>query len=127
MREMAVRLGMDASRGRLVRLLIAESLLLALTGGAVGLGLAYADVAVLRVTSPPGLPCVNAIAVDARALLVTLAMSAASRIFFGLALAFLSARDSRDDALKESGRGGMKVVRPGASVTSWSWARWRFP
>ena len=105
-REIAVRLSIGASRGRLVRQLLTESLTLALAGGAAGLILAYSGVWVLRRAAPPGLPRLNEIAVDAHVLLVTLLLSVTCGVLFGLAPALSSTRDSLSEALKAGSRGG---------------------
>jgi predicted permease len=105
-REIAVRLSIGAGRARLIRQLLTESLTLALAGGAAGAALALAGVSVLRGAAPPGLPRLNEIAVDAHALLVTVLVSVASGVLFGLAPALVGTRDSLGAALKENARGG---------------------
>jgi putative ABC transport system permease protein len=105
-REIAVRLSIGASRARVARQLLTESLMLAMIGGTAGAMLAYAGVLLLRTAAPPGLPRLDEIAVDARALLVAVAVSVASGLFFGMAPAIISTRDSLGTALKEIARGG---------------------
>jgi predicted permease len=105
-REIAVRLSIGASYGRLVRQLLTESLTLALAGGIAGAALAYAGVWVLRSAAPPGLPRLGEIAVDWRCLLVTFLLSIGSGVLFGLAPALISTKGSLGDTLKEGGRSG---------------------
>ncbi len=67
-REMALRLSLGARRSRLVRQLLTESVLLAVTGGAAGLGLAFGGIQLLRAWNPGNLPLVGFIQLDGRAL-----------------------------------------------------------
>src|SRR6185312_1582926 len=64
--EFAMRVALGASRGRLLRQLLVESVLIALVGGMLGLVVAQAGVGALVALSPPGLPRVNAIRIDTR-------------------------------------------------------------
>ena len=84
-RELAVRLALGASRGRLVRQTLTESLLLAATGGAAGCLLAAALLRIFVAIAPEGIPRLQQATVDLRVLLFTLAVSLASGIAFGLA------------------------------------------
>jgi len=84
-RELAVRLALGASRGRLVRQTLTESLLLAATGGFAGCLLAAALLRVFVAIAPDGIPRLQQAAVDLRVLLFTLAVSLACGIVFGLA------------------------------------------
>lgn len=83
--EMSLRLALGASRVRLVRQLITESALLGFFGGILGLTLAFAGTRVLLNHSPTNLPCTNEVAVDARVLTFTLALSIFTGLVFGLA------------------------------------------
>ncbi len=84
-RELAVRLALGASRGRLVRQTLTESLLLAATGGAAGCLLAAALLRIFVAIAPEGIPRLQQATIDLRVLLFTLAVSLASGIVFGLA------------------------------------------
>jgi predicted permease len=105
-REFAIRKAMGASQARLLRQLLTESLLLAFTGGAMGLVLAGWGTKVAIAQLPVTLPRAAEIGLDARVLLFTLVISLACGIFFGLAPAFKSARADLHETLKEGGRGG---------------------
>jgi predicted permease len=102
--ELAVRAALGAGRGRIVRSLLLESLLLGVLGGTLGLGLAYAGVRLLVAIGPGNLPRLNEIAVDARALVFTLAISLVSAILFGLAPAWKYAGSRISIALRSAGR-----------------------
>ena len=103
-REVAVRIALGAGRGRLVRETIAESVLLACTGGLIGVGLAHGGVAWLRVLRPDHLPRIDAIAVDSRVLLFTLVVSVAAGLLFGLAPILGAHGTDPVEALKAGGR-----------------------
>jgi predicted permease len=102
--EFAVRLALGASRARIVRQLLAESVMLSLLGGALGVALAWALAAAFRMAPPPSraLPLELAFAIDARVLLFTLALSAVTGVLFGLAPALRASRPSLVPALKDS-------------------------
>src|SRR5947207_5515055 len=92
-REMALRLAIGAGRGRLVRQLITESLLVALAGGALGLGIGYAGMMLFRqIEIPTDLPIALGFEMDRRALVFSLLVSLASALLFGLAPALHTAR-----------------------------------
>ena len=99
-REIAIRLALGASRGRLVRQLLTESVLVALAGGSLGLLLAYGIVAALRASPPPGLTPPE-FGIDARVLLFTLSVSVLAGVLFGLAPALGAARAALVPALKD--------------------------
>ena len=83
-RELAVRAALGAGRGRIVRGLLIESMLLGLMGGAVGAGLAYTGLRVLVAMGPANLPRLSEISLDARTFAFTAVLSVLSSVFFGL-------------------------------------------
>ena len=100
--ELAVRAALGAGHQRLIRQLLTESLVLALLGGAVGVGIAAAAVRALVGLSPAGLPRAHAIAVDGTALLFALGVSVAVAVAVGLLPAFAATRCDLREAV---GRG----------------------
>jgi len=105
-REFAIRAAMGAGRGRIVRQLLTESVLLSVTGGILGLVLGFLGVRALLAVSPAGLPRIgedgSAIGLDWRVLGFTLAVSLATGILFGLFPAFTASRTDLNSTLKES-------------------------
>jgi putative ABC transport system permease protein len=105
-KEFAVRLAIGASRGRIVRQLLVESLLLAVAGAL--LGLAFADAAsrlIVRSLSSAQAPVFVDVAIDWRVLAFTVVAAMATVVLFGMAPALRSARVSANDVLKSGGRG----------------------
>jgi macrolide transport system ATP-binding/permease protein len=102
-RELAVRLAIGASRTRIVRQLLAESLLLSLLGGATGVAVAWATVRGFEAAPPPagGFPAVD-LAIDRRVLLFSLTLSLLTGIVFGLAPALKASRPTVVPALKDA-------------------------
>ena len=104
-REMALRLSLGAGRGRLLRQLIAESVLLAALGGAAGFLLAWGGVALIRAWNPTGILLIDSIRLDGVALAFMLCVSLLTGILFGLAPALQSTRTDLNSTLKEGARG----------------------
>jgi predicted permease len=104
-REMAVRASLGAGRGRLVRQLLTESLLLSLAGAAVGVALALASLRGILALAPPAtIPDEAEIALNLPVLLFALAVAALCSILFGLAPALHAATPDLTEPLKESAR-----------------------
>ncbi|MEW6209763.1 MAG: ABC transporter permease [Acidobacteriota bacterium] len=106
-KEIAIRAALGASRLRIIRQLLTESLLLALAGGALGLMLAYWLVEALISLSPPNIYRIEEVGIDRRALLFTLAVSLATSLIFGLAPALKASRTDLQESLKSAGKGAM--------------------
>jgi hypothetical protein len=83
-REIAVRAALGASRARLVRLALTESVLLALAGGTAGCGLAWVLLRAFQAIAPEGLPRIGEATLDLRVLLFSAAAAVLSGILFGL-------------------------------------------
>ncbi|MGH9648205.1 MAG: ABC transporter permease, partial [Bryobacteraceae bacterium] len=95
-REIAIRASMGAGRGRIVRQLLTESVVLSLTGGALGLFLGFAGIRGILSFNPGNIPRVglqgNAVSMDIRVVLFTLGLSVATGILFGLFPALQASR-----------------------------------
>jgi predicted permease len=110
-RELAVRTAVGAGRGRIVRQLLTESLLLAAAGAVAGLGIGYWGSGVLVGMAPEGLPRLadfaHGIPMDSTVLFFTAAVSILTGVLFGLVPALHAARTDLNTVLKESsGRSG---------------------
>ena len=104
-KEIAVRAALGASRGRIVRQLLTESVLLALGGGALGLVLSVWSLEGIRALGARSVPRLAEISIQGEVLLFTLAISVVSGILFGLAPALRASRLDLHDSLKDAGRG----------------------
>src|SRR6202790_4599717 len=102
--EIAIRVALGASRGRIVRQLVTESVLLALAGGALGVLLSYWGTASLLRLAPTGIPRIGDAGIHVSVLAFALAVSAITGVVFGLVPALDASRCGGAGGLKEGGR-----------------------
>jgi putative ABC transport system permease protein len=103
-REVGIRLAIGASRGRLIRQFLTESLVLALFGGALGVSLGWGGLRVLVAFAPPDTPRLSGIALDPAVLAFSVAASVAAGLIFGLVPALHASAPERRGAVGELGR-----------------------
>lgn len=108
--EMAVRVALGADRSRLVRQLLVESGLLALGGSALGLGLAYFGVRLLKAAAPPQGLRLDEIGLDLSTLLFTAGITALSALLAGVAPALSASRTRITSGLHEGARGDTRAM-----------------
>jgi putative ABC transport system permease protein len=105
-REVGVRIALGASRTRIVRQLLTESVLLAVLGGATGLLLAWSGLKLLIGLAPADIPRLSEVRLDALVLSLSLVVAVLTGVAFGLAPALQLSRPDLSAALREGGRGG---------------------
>jgi predicted permease len=104
-KEFAMRSALGAGRARLIRQLLTESLVLAGTGAALGLGFAFAITTYLAHQGSIALPLLDSVRVDGAALAWTLLVAVAAAVLFGLVPAFKVSGGNLQEALKDAGPG----------------------
>jgi predicted permease len=115
-REFAMRAALGASRARIMRQLMTESVLLALAGGVLGLGLAKLGVSLILATVPANLPRSDSISVNLPVLFFTFSISLAVGLLFGLVPALKSSSVDVQGALKAGERGSTRSHSRGQSA-----------
>jgi putative ABC transport system permease protein len=118
--EMAVRTAMGASRGRLLRQLLIESVLLSMVGGAAGVVLAGWAIRAVNLALPPNTLPVPTIQMDATVLWFGFGLTLLTGLFFGIAPAWRTAKVDLSSTLKQGGRGSGRMsarLRNGLAAT----------
>ena len=115
-REMTLRAALGAGTGRLIRQLLAESVLLSAAGGLLGFAFAFFGTKAALAVLPATLPRAAEVTLDARVLFFTLALSLLAGILFGLVPAVRGTRRITYEALKEGGRGATSPRHRAQSV-----------
>jgi putative ABC transport system permease protein len=110
-REMGMRAALGATRGRVVRQLLTESVMLSLIGGVLGCLLAVVGVRALVAVSPTSILRIREVRLDMWVLGYTLLISLVTGVLFGLAPAFFAWKTELTETLKEGGRGGGEGLR----------------
>lgn len=113
LREVSVRAAMGARRGRIIRQLLTESLVLAIAGGALGIAMSYGLAGLINPVIPEDLFKIGAISIDRTVLLFSLAVTLATPVAFGLVPALSASRVDLTLGLKEGskGSGGLATSR----------------
>ena len=110
-REMAIRVAVGASRGRLLRQALTESVVLAVFGAAVGAFLAIWTIELVKTLGTQTIPRLGEVNIDTTVLLVTLAIAVGTGLIFGLVPGLASGKPDLTESLKEGGRGSTSSRR----------------
>ena len=108
-KEIALRTALGASRLRVVRQLLTESVMLSVVSGVAGLALSIWLVKLLVAITPPNTPRIDEIGIDVRVFGFTLAVTVAAGILFGLVPALQTSRPNLNEELKDSGQRGSET------------------
>ena len=111
--ELALRMALGASRGRIVRQLLTESLLLSVIGGGLGLFVAWVSLRALRMMAPlPGQSAIPPVAIDARVLAITAVLAVMTALLFGVVPALRSSRLTLNNPFKGLPRAAPRGRQP---------------
>jgi len=109
--EMGVRAALGAARARLIRQLLTESFLLAVSGGVLGVCTAFASIRLLLRLDPGNIPRLEETSIDTRVLFFAIAIAMLTSLLFGLFPAFSVSRCNPSEVLAQSGTRGLKGTR----------------
>lgn len=125
-KEIALRTAMGAERGRVIRQLLTESVLLAFLGGSLGILVAAEGLQLLKAALPPDTPRITDAQIDWRVLLFTAGLAVLTGLLFGLAPALHSSRTALVESLKSASRGASgsvsKNLRSGLAIAEVAFA-----